>query len=106
MQSDCWQSKIQEFIFLNYIFYSWSDELMDEKAEDVERKLAVFLGRGVLSGTQIRKLVEKCPAILFAESAQKMDECWEQLGVFFSTASVNIGFRLQLFLGYLKNIPY
>jgi hypothetical protein len=67
---------------------SWSDELAEETTDSVQKRLSVFLGRGIRSGGQLRRIVTKCPDLMFTSDAQKMDVCLEQISNYFQANGV------------------
>jgi hypothetical protein len=66
----------------------WSEELLSVTPESIQRRLDVFLGRGILAGLRMGAIVQKCPAILFASEPQKMDQTWEHISQFFFSGNV------------------
>jgi hypothetical protein len=60
-----------------------------ETAESIQKRMSVFLGRGISSGPQLGKIVKKCPALLFSGDAQKMDSCLERIMNYFHAGQVS-----------------
>jgi len=69
-------------------FTDWTDELLALSPESVQRRLDVFLGRGVTAGIRISNIITQCPEILYAIDAQKMDQTWEDISAFFYSGNV------------------
>lgn len=61
---------------------------MASSVEDVTKRLQVFLNYGILAGAELRHIVMKCPAILFAGEPNKMYDVVEGIGNFFSRKEV------------------
>ena len=70
------------------LFADWSDELAEETTDSVQKRLSVFLGRGIRSGGQLRRIVTKCPDLMFTSDAQKMDVCLEQISNYFQANGI------------------
>lgn len=62
---------------------------MSTTVEDITKRLQVFLNYGILVGAELRQLVIKCPAVLFAGDDKKMYELVEGIGSFFSRKQVS-----------------
>ena len=68
--------------------FRWSDQLLLETPESVQKRLDVFLSRGITVGQRISRIVKQCPEILFARDAQSMDQTWEDISAFFFSQNV------------------
>lgn len=61
---------------------------MSVSSESVQQRLDVFLGRGIVVGPQISKMVHRYPAILFSGDPKAMDQTLELITNFFESKDV------------------
>lgn len=69
-------------------FLRWIDELLAVSPQRVQAAMDVFLSRGIIAGTQLIRLINRCPAILYSEEPIKMCKSLEYISSFFHAEEV------------------
>uniref|UniRef100_A0AC35UF89 Uncharacterized protein n=1 Tax=Rhabditophanes sp. KR3021 TaxID=114890 RepID=A0AC35UF89_9BILA len=83
-------SQVTAMTFENAIrlFCAYKDDLMAVEVKCIEERIQVYINNGISEGEELRKVVCKCPVILFANDPPKMAVLAESLINFFTRGQV------------------
>ncbi|KAI6179393.1 Glycoprotein endo-alpha-1,2-mannosidase [Aphelenchoides besseyi] len=79
------------------LFSENSKELLQVGRKGISDRIEVFTGRGIVTGSQLGRIVRQCPAILYASTPAKIEMGLENISSFFSQKDI---------VRLMKNVPH